>query len=58
MNLTKTDTFKDVMCGNVKYEYLHYVDVWERKMNTCTMLMCVNVKYEYLHYVDVWECKI
>jgi hypothetical protein len=21
-----------LMCGNVKYEYLHYVDVWECKI--------------------------
>jgi hypothetical protein len=43
-NITvKTETLKDVMCGNVKYEYLHYVDVWECKIWILALCWCVGM---------------
>jgi hypothetical protein len=42
MNPTKTDTFKDVMCGNVKYEYLHYFDIGRIVDHHCLQLSLHN----------------
>jgi hypothetical protein len=30
-----------LMCENVKYEYLHYVDVWECKIWILALCWCV-----------------